>query len=102
MIRLTQVFAAARAYLDDPLPYRVESGDEFSLSVSPTSEFESGAAKYDLWLPVGNRRAAGTFTLDGTLYVPDLEGTYRLRFYFPQGKQYRIYPGPEVRITQSP
>lgn len=103
-IRATQIVATVRAYLEEPLPYRVESGDEIVISVpSPTGR---GVKRYDFARSDTDRRALGPFTYDDTLRVPFEEGRYRIRFYLPTNEVYRElegvyrgYRGPEIRVV---
>ncbi len=103
-IRATQIVATVRAYLEEPLPYRVESGDEIAVSVPSTTG--RGVKRYDFAWSDTDRRALGPFSYDDTLRVPFEEGRYRIRFYLPENEVYRElkgvyrgYRGPEIQVV---
>lgn len=104
--RATQIVASVHAYLADPVPYRVEVGDELPVSVTGTSG--PGVKRYDLVRVDTDRRASGPFSYDDTLRVPFEEGRYRIRFYLPDSYAYREfegvyrgYRGPEIQVVSS-
>jgi len=103
-IRVTQIVASVRAYLEEPLPYRVEPGAAIAVSVTSTTGGE--VEKYDFVKPGTDRRVLGPISYDGTLRAPFEEGTYRIRFYLPDDELYRAldgvyrgYWGPELRVV---
>lgn len=97
-VRFTQLFAAVRGYLNEPIPYRVEAGGQYSATVSTK---EGSAKKYDLWDPSAPNRVLGPFPLEGTVHIPDnASGRYRLRFHFPENEGDQIYAGPEVKVEE--
>jgi uncharacterized protein YkwD len=90
-IRATQNFALVRALVNQPIPFKVKSGDVLHLGTTP------GAEKYDFWLSSsGIRVGEGADIGDGTVRVSP--GVYKLRFYFATSGGYAIFMGPQVEV----
>lgn len=101
-IRGAQVFARARAYLQDPLPYTAPVGETLVAPIERTFPRDAVIAKYDYWDPDKEEQIASPLLFADTLQLPETTGSYRLRFYVPQANRYQIHWGPELRITSSP
>ena len=92
-IRATQVFAEAKAFLQNELSLQVRSHDRLNFLVVSGPQPE----RYDFWLPDRGIPAIPHRSVDETRV--DIEpGTYRLRLYFPGASGYMIYNAPEVVV----
>ena len=98
IIWFTHVFAHVRAYLDDILPRYPDPGQPFSVTATPISAPGEKAKKYGFWNPRTDQFAAGPFPLDDQPRIPDPDGKYGLRLYFPDGEG-QWYRGPNVKIS---
>ncbi len=97
-IRATQNFAVVRAYLTEEVPRQVSRGTVLDLRMSVVTS-PSVAERFDLWSSARGLRIAGpTAVADGTI---DAEpGTYKLRFYFPEGGgRFKIVYGPQIEVA---
>lgn len=101
-IRGTQLFALARAYLQDPLPSSAAPGDTLVAPIGRTFPRDAVIAKYDFWDPTTEEQVTSPDLFADTLKIPASPGAYRLRLYVPDANRYRIRWGPELRITSSP
>lgn len=100
-IRATQVFARVRAYLASPLPHRGAPGDSIVVEVKQTFPPDIAATMYDFWEPqLKQRISVGPFSFSETIGLPNREGTFRLRLYFPDSGQYTIHSGPAITVSR--
>ena len=94
-IRATQNFSNVRAYLREPLPDRVASGNALSLiveGIAPSPQL------FDLWDERAQKSTGEPAPLSRTRLVAQ-PGSYRIRFYFPaRGSNFDVFEGPQVRI----
>jgi hypothetical protein len=96
-IRATQNFAIAVAYLLTPTPKTIRRGAMLDLAAKPVASATS-PTQFDLWSEETGKRVFGPAPLVG---VPVLAspGTYRLRFYFPNGNgKFSVRMGPAIEV----
>jgi hypothetical protein len=96
-IRATQNFAIAVAYLITPTPRTIRRGETLDLRTAATP----GAAapvQFDLWSDATGKRVFGPAPLTGAAVLAP-PGSYRLRFYFPNGiGKFSVRMGPAIEV----
>lgn len=94
----TQVFAEVQAYLSEPVPVTLATGERLPAGPKTLGDTEGRLRMFDLWNFVADARAGGPFRLDEPMVsVPP--GVYRLRFYFEDRPgRFVIYTGPEIDL----
>jgi uncharacterized protein YkwD len=95
----TQVFAQVRAYLETSLPRTAPAGGNLVAPIGQTFPPNATIAKYNFWDPRHEVSVTPPRLFADTLQLPDTTGAVRLQFYVPETNRYRIYRGPEIRLT---
>jgi len=105
-VRATQIFSKVSAYLDEPLPWTMTSGDSVSVSFDLVAALR--APKRYKFVPPGQSMGQsfglrwGTPLNDGVVHLPDASGTYELRFMVAERTgQHTIRRGPRVKVQKS-
>ncbi len=96
-VRATQNFATVFGFTSAPVPAKIGRGAR--LAPGPVSGPRGAAELFDLFAA---RRGvtAGPFPVGGAA-IDAAAGSYRLRFYFPEGsRRYTIVEGPRIEVRR--